>query len=68
MTGAPQTQKSAANNEVYTLGDGDVAVNLTIDQIVQVIRGGGLKNIRPALQTNPLDTHLPDQQTKQEEL
>jgi hypothetical protein len=72
--GAPQakSEKPLANKEVYTVssGDGDVTVNMTIDQIVQVIRSGGLQSIRPvqAQPTNTPISPLPDQQANREEL
>ena len=72
--GAPQakSEKPLANKEVYTVssGDGDVTVNMTIDQIVQVIRSGGLQSIRPvqAQPTNTPISPLPDQQANRDEL
>jgi hypothetical protein len=68
-----KSSKAASSSEVYTVtsGDRDLTMNLTIEQIVQVIRSGGLQyiqKVRPSEPTSALNTRLPDQQTNQEEI
>jgi hypothetical protein len=72
-TGDPHSklQKQSTNTEVYTVtsGDRDLTMNLTLDQLVQVIRSGGLQSIRPVRPSQPnnaLNTKLPDQPSKQD--